>query len=81
MKGFKKITFDPNIMGGQACIRGMRIPVSLIVNLVANGMKIDDIIKEIDRIQKHDPDPDRTTAHMVDRKIREWFGRSGGLGY
>ena len=45
-----------------------------------NGL-IDDIIKEIDRIQKHDPDPDRTTAHMVDRKIREWFGRSGGLGY
>ena len=42
---------------------------------------IDDIIAEIDRIQKNDPDPQRTTAHMVDRKIREWFNKSGGLGY
>jgi len=33
-----RITFDPNIMGGRACIRGMRVTVSLIVNLVANGM-------------------------------------------
>ena len=54
MKGFKKITFDPNIMGGQACIRGMRIPVSLIVNLVANGMKIDDIIKEYPDLEPAD---------------------------
>ena len=33
-----RITFNPNIMGGQACIRGMRVPVSLILNLVANQM-------------------------------------------
>ncbi len=46
MKGFKRITFSPNMMGGQACIRGMRIPVSLVVNLVANEMTIDEIIKE-----------------------------------
>jgi len=38
MYSLKRITFDMNIMGGQACIRGMRVPVSLIVNLVANGM-------------------------------------------
>jgi uncharacterized protein (DUF433 family) len=37
MGGLERITFDPNVMGGQACIRGMRIPVSLVVNLVANG--------------------------------------------
>ena len=46
MKGFKRITFDANIMGGQACIRGMRIPVSLVVNLIAYGMTTDEIIKE-----------------------------------
>jgi uncharacterized protein (DUF433 family) len=28
---FDRITFDPKIMGGRACIRGMRIPVSVIV--------------------------------------------------
>jgi uncharacterized protein (DUF433 family) len=37
MLGFDRITFDPKIMAGQACIRGMRVPVSLVLNLVANG--------------------------------------------
>jgi uncharacterized protein (DUF433 family) len=40
------ITFNPRIMAGQACIRGMRIPVSLIVNLVANGKSFEEIIEE-----------------------------------
>ncbi|MEW6380950.1 MAG: DUF433 domain-containing protein [bacterium] len=44
MLGFDRITFDPNVMGGRACIRGMRITVSLIVNLVANGISFEDII-------------------------------------
>lgn len=43
---FDRITFDPKVMGGRACIRGMRITVSLVVNLVANGMAREDILKE-----------------------------------
>ena len=43
MLGFDHITFDSNIMGGRACVRGMRITVSLVINLVANGMSITDI--------------------------------------
>lgn len=54
MIGFKRITFNLNIMGGQACIRGMRIPVSLIVNLVANGMTTDYIIKEYPDLEPED---------------------------
>ena len=46
MKQFSRITFDPKIFGGKACIRGMRIPVSLVVNLVANGLSPEEIIKE-----------------------------------
>ena len=34
MIALDRITFDRQIMAGQACIRGMRIPVSLIVNYV-----------------------------------------------
>lgn len=30
MRSLDRITFDPQVMAGQACIRGMRIPVSLI---------------------------------------------------
>ena len=44
MLGFDRITFDPNVMGGRACIRGMRITVSLIVNLIANGKSMEEII-------------------------------------
>jgi uncharacterized protein (DUF433 family) len=45
MLGFDRITFDSNVMGGRACIRGMRITVALIVNLVASGMKTEEIIE------------------------------------
>ena len=34
---FDRITFEPGTMGGRACIRGMRITVSTIVGLVAEG--------------------------------------------
>ncbi|MBG1266014.1 DUF433 domain-containing protein [Nostoc sp. WHI] len=44
MLGLDRITFDPSIMGGQACIGGMRILVSLVVNLVANGKSIKESI-------------------------------------
>lgn len=44
MFGFDRITVNPAILAGKACIRGMRISVSLIVNLVANGMTIPEII-------------------------------------
>jgi uncharacterized protein (DUF433 family) len=42
------------MMGGQACVRGMRIPVSLIVNLVANGMTTDEIVKEYPDLEPED---------------------------
>lgn len=44
MSAFDRITFDPNVMGGKACIRGMRITVALVVNLVANGMSGEEIV-------------------------------------
>ena len=46
MFGFDRITFDPDVLGGRACIRGMRISVSLIVNLLANGMTAQEIVDE-----------------------------------
>jgi uncharacterized protein (DUF433 family) len=52
--GFDRITFDPNILGGKACIRGMRISVSLIVNLVANGMTVDEIMAEYPDLEPED---------------------------
>jgi uncharacterized protein (DUF433 family) len=54
MLGFDRITFDPNILGGKACIRGMRISVSLIVNLVANGMTAPQIVAEYPDLEEED---------------------------
>ena len=54
MFGFERITFDPNILGGKACIRGMRISVSLIVNLVANGMTATEVVAEYPDLEEED---------------------------
>ena len=54
MLDLERITFDPKILGGKACIRGMRISVSLIVNLVANGMTTDEIIDEYPDLEPED---------------------------
>jgi uncharacterized protein (DUF433 family) len=51
---FDRITFDPLVMGGRACVRGMRITVGLIVNLVANGMCAEDIIREYPDLERED---------------------------
>jgi uncharacterized protein (DUF433 family) len=54
MEGFERITFDREIMAGQACIRGMRIPVSLIINLVAHGKQAADILAEYPDLEPED---------------------------
>jgi len=54
MRGLDRITFDPQIMAGQACIRGMRIPVSLVMNLVAHGVQAADILKEYPDLEPED---------------------------
>ena len=51
---FERITFDPTVIGGRACIRGMRMTVSLIVNLFANGMSTDEIVREYPDLEPED---------------------------
>ena len=51
---FERITFNPNIMGGRACIRGMRIPVSVIVGQIAHGADFDEILKEYPDLERED---------------------------
>ena len=49
-----RITFNPDIMGGRACIRGMRIAVSQVVNLVANGMTMAEITRDYPYLEEED---------------------------
>jgi len=51
-----RITSNPNIMGGRACIRGMRITVSLVLNLLGNGMDKKQIIEEYPDVEREDID-------------------------
>src|SRR5664279_5245935 len=51
---FGRSAVGPAVMGGRACIRGMRMTVSLVVNLVANGMSIEDIIREYPELEAED---------------------------
>lgn len=49
-----RITFDQEIMGGLACIRGMRIPVSVIVSQFADGATFDEVLSESPALERED---------------------------
>ncbi|TME99256.1 MAG: DUF433 domain-containing protein [Chloroflexi bacterium] len=51
---FDRVSFDPAVMGGRACIRGLRITVALVVNLVANRMTIAEILREYPDLEPED---------------------------
>ena len=51
---FDRITFDQNVMSGRACIRGMRIPVSVIVSQVAHGATFDEILQGYPDLERED---------------------------
>ncbi len=52
--GFDRITFDPAVMGGRACIRGMRITVGLVVSLVAEGSTVEEILADYPDLEADD---------------------------
>ena len=54
LKGYKRITIDPNIMVGKPVIKGTRIPVYIILNLLGEGCSFDEIIKDYPDITKED---------------------------
>ncbi|MCC7361174.1 MAG: DUF433 domain-containing protein [Anaerolineales bacterium] len=54
MLGFDRITFDLQVMGGRACLRGTRVTVSLVVNLTANGMTAQDIVAAYPYLEPED---------------------------
>jgi uncharacterized protein (DUF433 family) len=51
---FERITFNPQIMGGRACIRGMRIPVSVIVGQIAHGATVEEILTDYPDLESED---------------------------
>jgi uncharacterized protein (DUF433 family) len=49
-----RIVIDPDVMVGKPVIKGTRIPVYLIVDFIANGMKEEEVLKEYPQLRKED---------------------------
>jgi uncharacterized protein (DUF433 family) len=54
IQSLNRITFDPLIMGGKPCIRGMRVTVGMIIGLVASGANHADILKAYPYLEEED---------------------------
>ena len=50
----QRITLDPNICHGKPCIRGLRYPVELILELLSSGMNAKEIIDDYDDLENED---------------------------
>ena len=51
---YERISIDPKVCHGQACIKGTRIPVHQIVRMLANGDEIEDLLKEYPSLKRDD---------------------------
>ncbi|PKN62401.1 MAG: hypothetical protein CVU57_24245 [Deltaproteobacteria bacterium HGW-Deltaproteobacteria-15] len=56
MKTLTRITFDPEVMGGKPCIRGMRVTVGMIVGMIASGQTKDDLLRLYPYLEAEDID-------------------------
>jgi uncharacterized protein (DUF433 family) len=51
---FDRISIDPRICHGQACVKGTRIPVHQIVRMLANGDTVEDLLKDYPTLERAD---------------------------
>ncbi len=51
---FHRITVNPNQMGGVPCIRGLRIPVATVVDMIADGMNEEEILDAYPDLEAED---------------------------
>jgi uncharacterized protein (DUF433 family) len=52
--GFDRITQDPGLMGGQACVRSLRVTVSMIVGMVGAGITINELLNDYPYLERDD---------------------------
>jgi len=51
---FTRITVNPEQMGGTPCIRGLRIPVATVVEMVADGLATEEILRAYPDLEEED---------------------------
>ena len=74
--GLDRITFDPQIMAGQACIRGMRMPVSVVINLIANGLSTNEIIEDYPYLEPEDIQTIAQICRLADPRASHFLANS-----
>ena len=76
MKNFPRITLDPAVMGGKACIRGLRVTVGAVIGLLAIARSRDDILKAYPYLESGDIDEALAyAAWRVDEREVELVGQ------
>jgi len=51
---YERISIDPKVCHGQACVRGTRIPVHQIVRMLANGDTIEELLEDYPSLERED---------------------------
>ena len=51
---FERISIDPAICHGQACVKGTRIPVHQVIRMLANGDSVEDLLAEYPTLARED---------------------------
>ena len=54
MATLDRITHDPKVMGGKACIRGMRVTVGMIVCMIGSGYTVEQVLADYPYIEQED---------------------------
>ena len=54
MEHLDRITQQPDVMGGKACIRGMRVTVGMLVGMVGSGRSVDEILVDYPYLERED---------------------------
>jgi len=54
MKNLTRITFNPAVMGGKPCIRGMRVTVGMLIGLLASEKTREDILEAYPYLEEED---------------------------
>ena len=54
MHNLTRITFNPEVMGGKPCIRGMRVTVGTLVGLIATGKTLEEVLAEYPYLERED---------------------------
>ena len=62
MREFDRVTRDPAVMGGKACIRGMRVTVGMIVNQIGEDRSIDELLADFPYLERTEPPRPREAA-------------------